>query len=167
MGWATASLMLSKLQSYRRQNALMRALQEYGRLIKSIHIVRYLDSPEFRRKIGVQLNKGESLHDLRRFVFFANEGEIRRSQHDDQTLQALCLNLVTNAVITWNTVYMAQALAAMRSEGLPVFDEDLVHLAPTLRAHVNAYGKYSFDVEAGLARTGLRPLRQPVIVASA
>ena len=159
MGWATASLLVGKLQSFRRQNALLRALQEHGRLIKSIHLVRCLDSPEYRKKIGVQLNKGESLHALRRFLFFANEGEIRRSQHEDQTIQALCLNLATNAMITWNTVYMTQALAALRAEGYPIADEDLVHLAPTLRAHINVYGTYTFDVEAGLARTSLRPLR--------
>ena len=53
----------------------MRALQEYGRLIKTIHIVRCLDSPEYRRSIGRQLNKGEQLHNLRRFLFFANEGD--------------------------------------------------------------------------------------------
>lgn len=52
----------------------MRALQEYGRLIKSIHIVRCLDSPEYRKRIGIQLNKGESLYDLSRFLFFAIEG---------------------------------------------------------------------------------------------
>jgi hypothetical protein len=82
-------------------------------------------------------------------------------------VRALCLNLVTNAVITWNTVYMAQALDALRSNGFLVADEDLVHLAPTLRAHINPYGKYSFDVEAGLARAGLRSLRDPTIAASA
>ena len=60
MGWVTASLLIGKLQSYRRQNALIRALQEYGRLIKTIHIVRCLDSPEYRRSIGRQLNKGRT-----------------------------------------------------------------------------------------------------------
>jgi TnpA family transposase len=59
MDWVIASLLIGKLQSYRRQNALMRALQEYGRLIKTIHIVRCLDDPEYRRAIGRQLNKGE------------------------------------------------------------------------------------------------------------
>ena len=71
----------------------------------------------------------------------------------------LCLNLVTNAIIAWNTVYMAQALSMLREEGYPVSDEDLVHLAPTLRAHINPYGRYVFDVEAGRRRTELRPLR--------
>jgi len=31
-GWVTASLFISKLQAYPRQNVLTRALQEYGRL---------------------------------------------------------------------------------------------------------------------------------------
>jgi TnpA family transposase len=167
MGWATASLLVGKLQSHRRQNAVLRALQEYGRLIKTIHIVRCLDSPEYRKRIGIQLNKGKSLHDLRRFILFANEGEIRRAHHEDQAVQALCLNLVTNAVITWNTVYMTQALDALRADDIFARDEDLAHLAPTLRAHINPYGKYSFDVDAGLARTGLRLLREPAVTASA
>jgi TnpA family transposase len=67
--------------------------------------VRCLDSPEYRRCIGRQLNKGEQLHSLRRFLFLANEGEIRRSQHEDQTTQVLCLNLAANAIIDWNTIY--------------------------------------------------------------
>jgi TnpA family transposase len=100
MGWSTASLLVGKLQSHRRQIAVLRALEEYGRLIKTIDVVCCLDSPEYRRRIGIQLNKGESLHDLRRFLFFANQGEMRRAQHEDQTVQALCLNVVTNAVIT-------------------------------------------------------------------
>jgi len=47
---------------YRRQNALTRALQEYGRLVKPIFILRYLESEQIRRRIDTQLNKGESLH---------------------------------------------------------------------------------------------------------
>lgn len=35
-GFVTASLLISKLQSYPRQNALTRALQEYGRIAKTI-----------------------------------------------------------------------------------------------------------------------------------
>jgi hypothetical protein len=77
-----------------------------------------------------------------------------------------CLNLVTNAVITWNTVYMTKVLNALRDDGTSVSD-DLAHLAPTLRAHINPYGKYNFDVDSGIARTGFRPLREPAASASA
>ena len=41
LGWVTASLLISKLQSYPRQNRLMKALVSYGQLIKSIYIPRY------------------------------------------------------------------------------------------------------------------------------
>jgi hypothetical protein len=35
-GWVTASLLIGKLQSYPRKNRLTRALQEYGRLVKTV-----------------------------------------------------------------------------------------------------------------------------------
>ena len=73
--------------------------------------------------------------------------------------RAGCLNLLTNAVIVWNTVYLQAALEALRHEGYPVRDEDLVHLSPTRFAHIHRYGKYVFDVEAARRRAGLRPLR--------
>src|SRR5207302_826887 len=80
LGWVTASLLAGKLQASRRQNALTRALQEYGRLVKTIFILRYLESEEYRRRITTQLNKGESMHALRRFLVFANDGQLRRRQ---------------------------------------------------------------------------------------
>jgi TnpA family transposase len=51
----TASLFISKLQAYPRQNILTRALQEYGRLVKTLFILRYLESEDYRRRINAQL----------------------------------------------------------------------------------------------------------------
>lgn len=161
LGWVTASLFISKLQSFPQQNALTRSLQEYGRLVKTIFILRYLDSEEYRRRISTQLNKGERLHDLRRFLFFANLGQIRRRQDEDLTNQASCLNLVTNAVVAWNTVYMTAAIEQLKAEGHSIQDTDLVHLSPTRHEHINPYGRYQFNVDAELNRKQLRPLRQP------
>jgi TnpA family transposase len=158
-GWVTASLLISRLQSYRRQNALTRALLEYGRLVKTIFILRYLESERFRRRINTQLNKGEALHALREFLFFANRGKIRRKQEEEQVHQATCLNLLTNAVIAWNTVYMSAAISRLRIDGHPVQDADLAHLSPCRYEHINPYGKYAFEVSADLRGAKLRPLR--------
>jgi TnpA family transposase len=159
LGWVTASLFISKLQAYPRQNVLARALQEYGRLLKTLFILRYLESKDYRRGINAQLNKGESLHALRDFLFVADKGVIRRKQEEAQTNQAMCLNLVTNAVVVWNTVYMQAALDQLRTGGTPVQEEDLVHLSPARFEHVNPYGKYVFPIEQASQRQGLRPLR--------
>jgi len=157
----TASLFISKLQSFPRQNVLARALQEYGRLVKTLFILRYLESEAYRRQINIQLNKGEALHALRRFIFFANQGKLRWHHHEDQANQASCLNLVTNAVVTWNTVYMTAVIEQLKTEGAIVQEEDFVHLSPARYEHVNPYGKYQFVLAEELSRQKLRPLRQP------
>jgi len=129
-----------------RRNALALALQEYGRLIKTLFILRYLEDETYRRRINTQLNKGEALHALREFLFFANKGTIRRKQEEEQTNQAGCLNLLTNTVVAWNTIYMAAAIEQLRAEGYPVRDEDIAHLSPARFEHINPYRKYSFEI---------------------
>lgn len=95
-------------------------MQDYGRLIKTLFIVRILQSEDERRRINGQLNKGERLNGVRQFIFFANEGKIRHHYADDQANQASCLTLVTNMVVTWMTVYTKAVLTQLRAEGLPI-----------------------------------------------
>jgi TnpA family transposase len=147
LGWVTASLLVSRLQARPRKNALTRALQEYGRLQKTIFLLRYTQDVDLRKRISRQLNKGEELHALRRFIFFANEGHVRKRQPEEQTDQVLCLNLVTNAVITWNTVRYQEILGQLKDEGYPLRGRDLVHLSPARHGHVNPYGRYRFHAK--------------------
>lgn len=161
LGWVTASLFLSKLKSFPQQNDLASSFAEYGRMIKTIFILRYLMNQPYRRKINTQLNKGERLHDLRRFLFFAHQGAIRQRHEEELTNQASCLNLIANAVVTWNTLYMEAAINQLQSEGDFFSDEDISRLSPTRYEHVNPYGIYSFDIEKESKRASLRPLRKP------
>ena len=62
-----------------RQNSLAAALNEYGLLRRTIYATRYLAREDYRRKISRQLNKGESVHALRRDVFYAHEGAVAAS----------------------------------------------------------------------------------------
>jgi TnpA family transposase len=158
-GHVTASLLIGKLQTSPRRNALTRALQEYGRVAKTLFVLRYLGSEAYRRRIGVQLNKGESLHALRRFLFFAHQGQLRRGQPEDQANQASCLNLVTNAVIAWNTVYMAAVIDRLKAKGERIAPEDLVHLSPARYDHINPYGHYQFRVDRWAGKKPLRPIK--------
>ena len=147
LGWAPASLLVGRLQAKPRKSGLAKAIQEYGRLQKTLFILRYAEDLDLRRRIGRQLNKGEDLGALKDFLFFANDGNVRKRQPEEQTDQALCLSLLVDAVITWNTVRYQAALDGLRAEGYPVNDDDLAHLSPTRYAHVNPYGRYRFDLE--------------------
>lgn len=57
------------LQTNDRPSKLARALHEPGRLIKSLYMLRFIDDETYRRRILVQLNRGESRHQLARTVF--------------------------------------------------------------------------------------------------
>ncbi len=161
LGYVTASLFISKLQAYPRQHSLTYELQQYGRLIKTNFILRYLLSQPLRRKIHVQLNKGKRLHALRVFLWFGGDGMIRRKQEEAQQEVVGALNLVTNLVVLWNTVYLQQVIETLRAEGVEVGDEDLAHLSPARYEHLNRLGKYNFPRNVEVQPNGYRPLRTP------
>lgn len=161
LGWATASLVIEKLMASKPKSELAKALQEYGRLIKTRHILSWYESEEKRRWANRQLNKGESVHSLKAYLSVGNRGVLSRKTDEGLQHQVGCLNLLTNAVILWNSVYMDGALKQLESEGYPVNREDLWHIWPTRCEHINVHGKYEFNFEAARQRTGLRELRQP------
>ena len=159
MGWVTASLIIQKLQAFPRKHPLMRALQEYGRLIKTIHLLRWYADQTNRRRLKRQLNKGEALHSLRSHLFYANQGELKTQQDDQLLNQVGCLNLVTNAIIVWNTVYISEVVQQLRQEGQSINDEDLKYIWPTRHSNINVYGKYHFNLKEFRQKHPLRPLR--------
>ncbi|MEU4381746.1 Tn3 family transposase [Micromonospora echinofusca] len=161
-GQATASLIVGKWSAASRQNTLAIALKEWGTLRRTIHSAKYLSDPVYRRKIGRQLNKGESLHALRRDLHYANQGSIRRRHLEQQTEQAWCLTVLTNAVITWTTEYYAMAVDRLRAAGRDIPDELLAHISPAHSENINFFGTITVDIEAELAKLderGVRPLR--------
>ncbi|MEU4672961.1 Tn3 family transposase [Amycolatopsis sp. NPDC023774] len=122
---ATASLLVGKLSASGRQNALAAALTECGASRRTIYAARHVADPAYRRKISRQLNKGESLHALKRDLICTREGTVRARHLEAQTEQAWCLTLVTNAVVAWTTEYCGLAVESMRTAGRRIDDEVL------------------------------------------
>ncbi len=161
MGHVSASLLVARLQAGSRQHPLAKALVEHGKLLRTLHALRWFTDEAFRRRIGRQLNRGEAMNDLRRFLSFGHRGYVRHRHHDDQTMQALCLTLVTNACVLSTTRYLAEAIDAHRADGYEVTDEVIAHLSPARFESINPYGAYTIDVAAILNRLSPRPLKQP------
>jgi TnpA family transposase len=161
-GQATASLVVGKWSAASRQNTLAAALKEWGTLRRTMHAAKYLSDPAYRRKIGRQLNKGESLHALRRDLHYAQQGTVSAPHLADQAEQAWCLTVLTNSVITWTTEYYQLAVKQLRSAGGDLPDEILAHISPARSENINFFGVITVDIEAELAKLdtgGWRPLR--------
>ena len=137
----------------------MYVLQAYGQLCKTTFICKYLLQLQLRHRINTQLNKGEQLHNLRSYLWFGGDGIIRKKQEHEQQITARMLNLLSNIVMVWNTIYIQEIVNQLKNEGFIVNENDFVHISPAPFEHINRLGKYSFDDEIKLEENGLRALR--------
>ncbi|MBE2887219.1 Tn3 family transposase [Geobacter anodireducens] len=158
-GTVTASLMLRKLGSYPRQNGLAVALRELGRIERTLFILDWLQSVELRRRVHAGLNKGEARNALARAVFFNRLGEIRDRSFEQQRYRASGLNLVTAAIVLWNTVYLERATQALSGYGQAIDDSMLQYLSPLGWEHINLTGDYVWRSKTRIGTGKFRALR--------
>ena len=161
LGLVQAGGLMRTLQTNDRPTRLARALEELGRIVKTLYLLAYIDDEAYRRRILTQLNRGEGRHQLARAVFHGKRGELRQRYREGQEDQLGALGLVVNAIILWNTIYIDAALDQLRAEGFDMRDEDVARLSPLAHEHVNMLGRYAFTLPEPVARGELRPLRSP------
>ncbi|GAA4973893.1 Tn3-like element Tn3 family transposase [Yinghuangia aomiensis] len=142
-----------------RPTLLGDAIAHYGRIAKTLHILRLADEPGYRRQIKVQANLQEGRHALARKIFHGKNGQLYQRYQDGMEDQIGALGLVLNALVLFNTRYMDAAVTKLRADGFDVRDEDVARLSPFVRHHVNMLGRYSFRLPDLLG--GMRPLRDP------
>lgn len=154
LGRMPASELIRTLQRDGNPSSLGRAIIAYGRIFKTMHLLRYYSDETYCRKILIQLNRGESRHTLCRVICYGKKGKIYKKYKTGQEETLGALGLVTNLVIYWNTVYMQAALTKLKEEGYPIIEEDIYHLSPLLHEHINFVGKYNFhsDLETNAAK---------------
>ncbi len=115
-GTVTASLILTKLANYPRQNGLAKALREVGRIERSLLGLSWYQDLDLRRRINAGLNKGGARNALARAVFFNRLGELRDRSYEDQQGRASGLTLLTAAIGLWNAVYSPECVEGGFSE---------------------------------------------------
>ncbi|AGI86439.1 MULTISPECIES: Tn3 family transposase [Streptomyces] len=140
-----------------RPTPLGDAIAHYGRIAKTLHILRLADEPGYRRQIKVQANLQEGRHALARKIFHGRAGQLYQRYQDGMEDQIGALGYVLNALVLFNTRYMDAAVTQLRADGFDVRDEDVARLSPFVRHHVNVLGRYSFQLPD--LPGGLRPLR--------
>ncbi|MFT9497650.1 Tn3 family transposase [Anaerosolibacter sp.] len=156
-GKVSGSLIMDKLSSYARQNALATALREMGRIEKTIFILDYISNEALRRRIQRGLNKGEAMNALARAIFFGKRGELRERELQDQLQRASSLNILINAISIWNTTYLQKAVEHLKSKN--ELNKDLLkNIAPLGWEHINLLGEYHFNSKNIPEGNSLRPL---------
>jgi hypothetical protein len=144
-----ASQLFKRLSSYTHKNPLYKAIKEFGRVIKSLFILTYLDDMKLRQRIEKQLNRIELSNKFSKAVFYANNSEFTQADPEGQQLAVACKIMIQNSIVLWNYLYLSQILSNCRS------DEERLEIIELIKEgsvitwrHVNLHGEFDFRPQA-------------------
>lgn len=159
-GRVTPKDLLERLGSNASSSPVFKALDGLGRLLRTVFLCDYFSNETFRREIHTLLNRGESVHQLQRAIYFGRVAPSRGRREDEMNAISGCHALLTNIVIAWNTHRMQQVVDRFAKDKHPIDDEWLAHMGPVHFSGINFRGTMDFTVtpyaDALLDRVGRR-----------
>lgn len=147
LGRITASTILRRFGTANQKNRLSQAFRELGRVVRTLFLLDYVDSPVLRKVINAATNKSEAFNNFIQWVFFGGEGIIQENVAHEQRKLIKYSHLVSNMVCLHNVQSMTVAIRQFRDEGTPVTAEMLGFLSPYRTWHINRFGDYVLDFE--------------------
>ena len=142
-GEITSSMILHKLNSKSKNNNLYKALQELGRVIRTLFLLEYISNLDLRQQITATTNKAESYNGISKWLRFGNEHAIVASNDSAEQEKAVKYNtLLVNAVVLQNLIDMSQIIQELIKKGIEIKLQDLMYLRPYKYAHIKRFGEY-------------------------
>lgn len=152
----TASQLFKRLNSYSWQHPLYIALKEFGKIPKTLFILKYRDDCPYRQSIEKQVNKVEGANEFSKAVSFGHSHEFLQSEKEDQEIAEGCRRLIKNVIVCWNYLYLSRELALEKNE------ERKAELIKAIRngsavtwKHFNLHGEFDFSDEKMVDSIGL------------
>lgn len=139
-----ASTILKRLGEYLNQHPLQEALKEFGRIIKSIFILKYVDDMAWRQAIEKQLNKGELANKFSAAISFADQN-ILEPLKEDQEIAVMCKTLIQNIIILWNYIELTKIIMRSSLDERVALLESITSASILTWQHVNLHGTYDFS----------------------
>ena len=150
LGTADSESILRRFTRENIKHPTYQALQELGKVKRTIFICQYLESESLRQEIHESLNVVERWNGTNGFIFFGKGGEVATNRIEDQEISVLSLHLLQICLVYVNTLMIQNILSDPKWMG-KMAKEDLRALTPLLHAHVNPYGTFELDMEKRLA----------------
>jgi len=133
-GRVEASWVLTRLNSYSRRNRIYRAFRELGCVLRTIYLLRWIDSEELRRTVTHEANKTEHFHDFAAHLNIGSRGVLRTNSPVDQEKAVIANQLLANSVIAQTVVDQTRIIQQLKREGYPFSLSDAKHLSHISRA---------------------------------
>lgn len=139
-----ASTILKRLGEYSNQHPLQEALKEFGKVIKSIFMLKYFDDVELRQTIEKQLNKGELANKFSGAISFADQN-ILEAHSEDQEISVMCRTIIQNIIILWNYIELTKIIMRADLDERALLLESILNASILTWGHVSLHGTYDFS----------------------
>ena len=143
-------IIVSKLSSHEYKSDVKEALWELNNILKSIHILKYIDDPEYRRNIRTALNRGEGYHQLLDKITGIGSGDFRGMSELEVEIWNESTRLIALIIIAYNMCMLSELYEIKVSEVDAAAIEFLRHLSPIASQHLNIGGLYAFSEDMAI-----------------
>ena len=134
------------LSSHDYKSDIKEAIWELNRLPKSIHYLRYIDTPDYRRAVRTSLNRGEAYHQLLDNIANVGGGKFRGKSDLEVELWNECMRFIALLIIYYNMSLLSKLLGANKDNEAAI--NYLKTISPVASQHLNINGLYEFSEEA-------------------
>lgn len=142
---ADQATIVKKLCSFKQHNRTLKALVEYNRLFQCLHLLDYADDQQLRQVIQECLNRGESLHSLKRALASVGGGKFRGTDPEDMQLFNSCANLLANCIIYYNAMIMSSFKTHCLESGQAHQLRHLQSVSPASWENITLNGHYDLS----------------------
>ncbi|MEN0048102.1 MAG: Tn3 family transposase [Bacteroidota bacterium] len=121
---------------------------QYGKIVKTIFLLKYIDDVELRQAIRKQLNKIENANKFSDAIRFANNGESIFPTRQEQLVAESCTRLIKNAIICWNYLYLSHQIKQAKSQERKREIVEAIKAGSVMAwQHIYFHGLYDFSDE--------------------
>ena len=144
------AVIMRKLSSHKRHSRLKRALWEYNKLFKSIHVLNVIDDAMLRKVIKTARNRTESYHQLQRGLRKVGGGLFKGRRIVDNQMSCQATRLVANFIIAYNaTLLNGVYLRLVKKYDEATARSVIANISPVAWSHILFSGRYHFKKKDG------------------